>query len=163
MTLPLPFKLLVKGFPRSLRDPVPAPDWSDPAQRVEYLIHVANCDSCHDSTDTQGHRLPYAGGQMISDKGDRKAAASNITPDASGISYYDEGLFIRTMRTGHVGARELAAAMPWRYFRNLTDDDLKSIFSYLKALKPIKHHVDNSEPPTYCKVCGQRYGGGELN
>jgi hypothetical protein len=163
MTLPLPFKLLAKGFPRSLRGSVPPPNWTDPVKRAEYLMHIAYCDSCHDATDRGGHRLPYAGGQTIGDKGDKKAAASNLTPDPSGISYYDEALFIRTMRTGQVGARELAAAMPWRYFRNFTDDDLKTIFSYLKTLKPIKHRVDNSEPPTYCKVCGQRHGGGETN
>jgi len=100
---------------------------------------------------------------MISDKGEKKVAASNITPDPSGISYYDEALFIQTMRAGHVGARELAPAMPWRYFRNFTDDDLKAIFSYLRTLRPVKHRVDNSEPPSYCKVCGQWHGGGELN
>ncbi len=163
MTLPLPFKLVAKGFPRSLRSPVPSPDWSDPVKRGEYLAHLANCDNCHDATDRGGRRLPYAGGQMISDKGNKKAAAANITPDPSGISYYDEALFTQVMRTGHVGARELAAAMPWRYFRNFTDDDLKSIFAYLKTFKPIKHRVDNTEPPTYCRVCGERHGGGELN
>jgi len=80
-----------------------------------------------------------------------------------GISYYDETLFVQVMRTGHVGARELAAAMPWRYFRNFTDDDLKSVLAYLKSLTPIKHRVDNTVPPTYCRVCGERHGGGELN
>jgi hypothetical protein len=30
----------------------------------------------------------------------------------------------------------------------MTDDDLKSIFTYLRTLKPIKHRVDNTEPPT---------------
>ena len=95
--------------------------------------------------------------------GESKVGASNLTSDPSGISYYDEALFIKTMRTGHVGARELNAAMPWRYFRNLNDDDLKHIFAYLRNLKPVKHRVDNTEPPTYCKVCGQRHGGGETN
>lgn len=163
MSLPFPFRLLMKGFPRSLSGPVRSPDTTDFVQRAEYLIHIANCDSCHDATDTKGHRLPYAGGQVVSDKGDKKAAAANITPDPSGISYYTEELFIRAMRSGYVGARELGPAMPWRYFRNFTDDDLKSIFFYLRTLNPIKHRVDNNEPPTYCKLCGQWHGGGELN
>ncbi len=163
MTLPFPFELVAKGFPRSLRGPVPPPDRSDPVKRGEYLTHIANCDNCHDATDKRGRRLPYAGGQMVSDKGNKQAAAANITPDPSGISYYDEALFVQVMRTGHVGARELAAAMPWRYFRNFTDDDLKSVLAYLKSLTPIKHRVDNTVPPTYCRVCGERHGGGELN
>jgi hypothetical protein len=67
------------------------------------------------------------------------------------------------MRTGHVGARELSTAMPWRYFRSLTDEDLKAIFAYLRTLNPVRHRVDNTESPTYCKICGQKHGGGILN
>lgn len=164
MKLALPFELALKGFPRPLlRDAVALPDTSSPARLGQYLAHICNCADCHDATDRKGHILPYAGGQVIGDHGQKAAAAANITPDPSGISYYDEALFIQTMRTGHVGARELAAAMPWRYYRSFADDDLKSLFAYLSTLKPIKHRVDNTEPPTYCKVCGQRHGGGALN
>jgi hypothetical protein len=53
--------------------------------------------------------------------------------------------------------------MPWRYYGKLNDDDLKAIFAYLRAQKPVSHHVDNSEPPTYCKFCGKTHGGGSLN
>jgi len=90
-------------------------------------------------------------------------AASNLTPDASGIIYYDEAIFIKTILTGHVGAGELAVAMPWRYFRNLNDDDLKHVFAYLRTLKPIHHNVDNTEQPSYCRVCGKWHGGGNRN
>jgi cytochrome c553 len=143
---------------------VPPPDASDPAKLGEYLTRIGMCANCHDGEDKEGHTLPYAGGRMIPGPNEEsKVAASNLTSDPSGISYYDETLFIRTIRTGHVGARELDAAMPWRYFGNLQDDDLKHIFAFLRTLKPIKHRVDNTEPPTYCKVCGQRHGGGETN
>jgi hypothetical protein len=67
------------------------------------------------------------------------------------------------MRTGYVKARKLAQIMPWTVYRNMTDDDLKAIFAYLKTLKPVKHHVDNSEPSTYCKLCRQSHGGGDVN
>jgi hypothetical protein len=53
--------------------------------------------------------------------------------------------------------------MPWSYFRNLTDDDLKAIFAYLRTLKPVKHRVDNTEPPTYCRLCRKKHGLGNLN
>ena len=59
-------------------------------------------------------------------------ATANITPDPSGISYYDEALFISTMRTGYVKARALNSIMPYGDFKNLSDDDLKSIFAYLR-------------------------------
>jgi hypothetical protein len=49
-----------------------------------------------------------------------KAATANLTPDPSGIPYYDEALFIRAIRTGAVGPRELSRAMPWLVARNMT-------------------------------------------
>jgi Cytochrome C oxidase, cbb3-type, subunit III len=164
MKLPILLKLTAAGFPQPLRSPVPQPNASDPAKLGEYLTHIGMCANCHDGQDKEGHNLPYAGGSMIPGPDEKaRVAAANLTPDPSGISYYDEALFIRTMRTGHVGARELDAAMPWRYFRNLNDDNLKYIFAYLRNLKPIRHRVDNTDPPSYCKVCGRWHGGGETN
>lgn len=92
-----------------------------------------------------------------------EVAAANLTPDASGIVYFDDALFIQAMRTGSVGARKLKPAMSWWTFRNMTDDDLKSMFAYLRTLKPVHHRVYNTEPPTQCKLCGQKHGLGNQN
>jgi hypothetical protein len=78
--------------------------------------------------------------------------SANITPDPSGILYYDEVLFIPATRTGRVRARRLKLPMPWPIHRNMTDEDLKAILSYLHMLKPVHHLVDNVETPTLCKV-----------
>ena len=53
--------------------------------------------------------------------------------------------------------------MPFAEYGNLTDDDLKAIFAYLRTLKPVRHRVDNSLPPTYCKLCRQKHGAGDQN
>jgi hypothetical protein len=66
-------------------------------------------------------------------------------------------------RTGYVKAREINQIMPWGDYRNLTDEDLKAIFAYLRTLKPVKHRVDNTEPPTLCKLCGLSHGAGNRN
>jgi hypothetical protein len=55
----------------------------------------------------------------------------------------------------------LNSFMPYSYFRNMTDEDLKAIFAYLRTVKPVRHHVDNSEPPVYCKLCRQKHGFGD--
>jgi hypothetical protein len=89
--------------------------------------------------------------------------SSNITPDPSGISYYDENLFVQAMRTGRVGARSLNSIMPWLMFQNMTDEDLKAVFAYLRTLKPVHHRVDNTLPPTACRICGGKHGGGDQN
>jgi hypothetical protein len=53
--------------------------------------------------------------------------------------------------------------MPWSVFRNLTDQDLAAMFAYLKTLKPINHHVDNTLPPTLCPIDGAMHGAGNEN
>jgi hypothetical protein len=92
-----------------------------------------------------------------------RVASANITPDPSGIPYYDEALFLNIIRTGYVKARKINQIMPWGDYRHLTDEDLKAIFAYLRTLKAVKHHVDNTEPPTLCKLCGSSHGAGSQN
>jgi hypothetical protein len=90
-------------------------------------------------------------------------ASANITPDPSGIPYYDEALFLNVIRTGQVRARKVSPIMPVMVYKNLTDDDLKAIFAFLRTTKPVKHRVDNSEAPTECKLCKQKHGSGSEN
>jgi hypothetical protein len=90
-------------------------------------------------------------------------ASANITPDPSGIAYYDEALFLNVMRTGQVKARKLSPIMPVMIYKNLTDYDLKAIFAFLRTTKPVKHRVDNAEPATECKLCKQKHGKGNEN
>ena len=151
---------------------VPEPDKSDAIGYGKYLVTVGHCDLCHTPTDEQGNPIPgmeFAGGApLIGPWGpDPKkmitVASLNLTPDPSGISYFDEKMFIEVIRTGTVKARRLSNVMPWPYFRNLSDDDLKAIFAYLRTLKPVQHRVDNTEPPRYCKLCKGKHGYGERN
>jgi hypothetical protein len=37
--------------------------------------------------------------------------------------------------------------MPWAAYRNLTDEDLKSVFAYLRTIKPIHNQVPQPQPP----------------
>jgi hypothetical protein len=69
-------------------------------------------------------------------------ASANITPDPSGIPYYDEALFLGVLRTGQVKARKLSPIMSVMVYKNLTDDDRKAIFAFLRTTKPVKHRVD---------------------
>jgi hypothetical protein len=87
-------------------------------------------------------------------------ASANITPDPSGISYYDEALFLEVMRTGQVKARKLSPIVPVMIYKNPSDDDLKAIFAFLRTVKPVKHRIDNTEPPIECKLCKQKHGAG---
>jgi mono/diheme cytochrome c family protein len=37
--------------------------------------------------------------------------------------------------------------MPWPVYRNMTDEDLKAIFAYLKTIPPVSNHVPDPVPP----------------
>jgi len=151
--------------------PVPEPDRSDRVAYGRYLVTAGHCDACHTPTDEKGNPLPgmYLGGgaPLVGTwEGGKKlhtVNALNLTSDASGISYFDETMFVEVIRNGGFKARPLSNIMPWAFFRNLTDDDLKAIFAYLRAQKPVCHHVDNTEPPTYCKQCRTKHGLGATN
>jgi len=75
---------------------------------------------------------------------------ANLTPDRNtGLGIWTEDMFLRAIRTGrHMGtSREIAPPMPWPAFRNATDEDLKSIFAYLRTIPPVANHVPDYQPP----------------
>ena len=126
---------------------------------------MAGCEDCHTPKDAHGQPLAgmdFAGGFILDGPWGRVASA-NITPDPSGISYYNLAMFMQAMRTGFVGARKLSQIMPWHTYRGMTDEDIAGMFAYIKTFKPVRHHVDNTGPPTYCKLCRQTHGGGNEN
>jgi len=69
---------------------------------------------------------------------------ANLTPDQNtGIGIWTEEMFMNAIRQGkHMGtSRPILPPMPWPVYRNATDEDLKSIFAYLRTLEPITNHV----------------------
>jgi len=164
--LPFPVSRLINSAPQPVTRSVPQPSPSDPVAYGKYLVGaVGVCSDCHTPLDKHGQPIKgmyLAGGNIFTDSG-HAVATANITPDPTGISYYDENLFVSMMRTGNVKARKLDAMMPTALFSGMTDDDLKSIFAYLRTIPPVKHHLDNTDPPTLCKIDGNMHGLGNQN
>jgi len=162
--MPFPLNFFIQNVPQPLTAAVPAPDQSTPVARGAYLVKMGVCADCH-TPQEKGQPFPgmeFAGGFLLHEpKGD--VVSANITPAASGIGYYNDTSFVQAMRTGKVGARRLHASMPWYFYGKMTDDDLKSVFAFLQTLKPVKHQLDNTEPPTYCRLCKQKHGFGRTN
>ena len=159
-----PVKYLIRSAPQPVTEPVPQPNLPTPEKRGEFLARMCSCADCHTPQERGQPKagFEFAGGLILNSPAGL-VMASNITPDASGISYYDEALFLEAIRTGHVKARELSPAMPWVFYRNMKDEDLKDVFAFLRTLKPVKHTVDNTLPPSDCRLCGMKHGGGERN
>ena len=76
--------------------------------------------------------------------------AANLTPDnATGIGAETEEMFIKSLRDGKLKGvgRPLLPPMPWPTIGQMTDQDLKAIYTYLKTIKPIHNEVPQPTPP----------------
>lgn len=159
-------RLLLKQNPEPIFSPVALPPGDSPEARGSYLVQLANCIDCHTAQRREdGLGLPgmdYAGGMILEGPWGYTASA-NITPDASGISYYTPEMFIQTMRTGVGRDHELNPVMPAHAYGGMTEEDLRAIFAYLRTIKPVKHKVNNTLVPSLCRVCGWKHGLGDKN
>jgi cytochrome c553 len=89
--------------------------------------YIANaCVGCH------GAQL--SGGPIPGAPPEWKPAA-NITP--TGIGSWTEDDFLRAMRTGvRPGGTAIDSLMPWRLYRNMSDEELRALFGYLRTVGP---------------------------
>jgi len=135
-------------------------------ERGRYLVGITGCHDCH-SPKTAGMTpdlsralsgrpattpLPSATKDEVRASLDLTAwtgpwgqsVASNLTPDpATGIgSRYSEASFIQTMRTGKKpNGTAVQPPMPSEVYQNMTDEDLRAIWAYLRTIKPIRNAV----------------------
>lgn len=81
--------------------------------------------------------------------------SANITSDETGIGRWKFEQFKKAIREGKSkgldGNRPLMPPMPWPQYKNLSDDDLRDIFAFLKSTKPVKNLVPEPIPPTALK------------
>ncbi|MFN7941057.1 MAG: hypothetical protein U0X73_05635 [Thermoanaerobaculia bacterium] len=145
---------------RPLEQAVPAPDLGDPLARGRYLLGIADCAGCHSAWEAPVNAGIFAGGNEVGRFG-QPVFSANLTPDASGLGGRTAPIFIGILRGGRGGT--LDPTMPWAAYRGMTDADLEAIFLALSQLEPVRHFVNNLDPPTACPVCGQTHGLGELN
>lgn len=114
----------------------------------KYLTHyVANCRGCHTNRSlmTGEYTGPFfAGGLKFEAADGSYCVTPNLTPDkeTGKITGWSAQQFIDRFRLKKIIA---ASDMPWDQFRNMSDNDLKAIYQYLKSLGPIK----NATGPTY--------------
>jgi hypothetical protein len=79
--------------------------------------------------------------------------AFNLTPDEhTGIGIWTEDIFMKTIRTGrHWGvSRPILPPMPWQNYAQMSDDDLRAVFAFLRSIRPVVNKVPDAvitEPP----------------
>ena len=77
--------------------------------------------------------------------------ASNISSDSTGIGAWTEKQFATALREGKskglASNRMLLPPMPWPNYAQMSDEDLKAVFTYLKTTKPVNNVVPQPISP----------------
>jgi mono/diheme cytochrome c family protein len=122
----------LKGFIPALEMDHAAPRARAPAVGVtaeygEYLVNVGACRECHGAA-LAGTTPPGA------DPNGR--ASANLTPE--GLRSYDEAAFMRALRDGKRpdGTSIDTVAMPVPLTRQMTDDEIRAVWAYLRTVPP---------------------------
>ncbi len=74
---------------------------------------------------------------------------ANLTPDSSGLGIWTEPLFMQAMRSGkHLGVgRPIMPPMPIETLGQLSDQELKDIWAFLRTIQPVHNVVPEYLPP----------------
>ena len=126
---------------------------SERLARGQYLAnHVTVCIDCHSTRDWSRFSGPPMEGTygMGGDVFDQKFGfpgayyAKNITP--KGIGQYTDGELFRTITTGvDKEGKALFPVMPFHYYGQMDEEDIKAIIAYTRSLKPIVNQVPESK------------------
>ena len=102
----------------------PRPVAPEPGVTVEYGKYLAiTCTLCHGAN--------LNGGTITTDA---EYLAPNLTPGGE-LRFWSEEDFMRTLRTGITpSGHQLKDVMAWKYFGQMTDDELKAVWMYLQSL-----------------------------
>lgn len=108
--------------------------YNELAARGSYLAVAGDCASCH----TQKGSEPYAGGRPI-ETPYGPIYTPNITPDvATGIGGWTEEDFWHALHDGIApGHQYLYPAFPFPSYTNVTREDARALWAFLRSLQPI--------------------------
>jgi len=155
-------KALASKFnPNMAKAPKYVPAGEASVERGNYLANgPALCGGCHTPVDPMQGMKPsgpaFSGAaEPEPDRTDPnfELMAPNLTPDpeTGALAQFSEDGFIARIRAG---TRHAGTIMPWENFAQMTDNDLRSIFRYLKTVPPIKRKTGDSRRPKGTKVEG---------
>ncbi len=104
-----------------------------------YQAVLGDCEGCHTVPGGQA----FAGGTIL-ETPFGKIAAPNITSDReTGLGRWSESDFRRALRKGVApGGERLYPAMPYPAYAQMSDADIASLWSYMKAVPAARHAVE---------------------
>lgn len=131
-------------LPKSYGPPVrnvPDVPRSNKVKYGEYLTRIGHCMDCH--TPMAKGRLDMtkwgAGGRSFHGPWGESISA-NVTPDKeTGLGNWTDAQIKRAITHGvRADGTKLRPPMAFSYYRNIKDEDLDAIVTYLRSLKPIR-------------------------
>jgi len=98
-----------------------------------YLVDTHDCHVCH-GQNMNGGKFPDPTQKIIT---------PNLTAGGE-TGFWKEDDFINTIRTGTTPSGHMLNPehMPWKEFRNMTDDELKAIWMYLQSLPKLPQYTE---------------------
>ena len=118
---------------------------NDLVARGQYIFAVSGGCACHSE-----RKGVYHAGARPFQIPIGTVYSTNLTSDPeTGLGKWTLQNFRDTLRTGRrMGrGREILPPMPIPMYKNLTDDDIESIFTYLQSIPAVKNHVPEPLPP----------------
>lgn len=104
-----------------IEEPIQAPE-AGTQDYGAYLVSLGGCRDCH------GANLSGMPGQF------GLMTGPNLTPGGP-LASWSEADFITLMRSGATPTgRQVAEDMPWKFYGQMTDEDLQAIYLYLESL-----------------------------
>jgi len=110
---------------------VTAPERGVSVEYGGYLVHTNGCQDCH-GNELAGAKYPQPTVKLIT---------PNITPGGE-VGFWSQEEFTNTIRTGITpGGHQLSKYMPWKTYKQFTDDELKAIYMYLQSQPKLKQYA----------------------
>ena len=139
-----------KPFPYP-SEKINGPDSSDQVKLGKYItLYQLECFTCHSKDFAKNdyynpEKSPgfFGGGNELYDPEGKKILSMNITMDPeTGIGKWSEEDFIKAVKTGILPNGQPALRNPMQPYTNLTDAEVKAIYSYLKTVPVITNKVE---------------------
>ncbi len=134
--------------PRTETPPPFVPEGEISVARGKYLAEgPAACAVCHtprDPLEGFAPKGPLFSGEDEADEDmhnpDQEIVVPNLTPDPTTghITTWTEDAFVARFKTGRTIK---GSKMPWDAFQRMTENDVRSLYRFLKSLAPVKHRI----------------------
>lgn len=138
-----------KPFPYP-KEIIPQPDTTDLVKWGKYIsCYQLECFACHSKDFSKNDYFTpekskgfFGGGNEMHNEEGKKLVTLNITMhEETGIGKWTEEQFIKAVKSGQV-PNGAALRYPMQAYSNLTDQEVRAVYAYLKTVPKLDHKVE---------------------